>query len=100
MTSCHASGSLAGRQGFELGARPVSNMVLARDFWFYALESQAVAPLRFVHCRPRESSRIHLGSGDILETVSRVFSCESTVGGNNRLSLDVLVEACQALLRP
>ena len=24
--------------------------------------------------RPRESSRIHLGSGDILETVSRVFS--------------------------
>jgi hypothetical protein len=25
---------VAGRQGFELGARPVSNMVMARDFWF------------------------------------------------------------------
>jgi hypothetical protein len=24
---------LAGRQGFELGAGPVSNMVMARDFW-------------------------------------------------------------------
>ena len=22
------------RQGFELGARPVSNVVMARDFWF------------------------------------------------------------------
>jgi hypothetical protein len=25
---------LAGRQGFELGARPVSKVVMARNFWF------------------------------------------------------------------
>jgi hypothetical protein len=25
---------LAGRQGFELGGRPVSKLVMARDFWF------------------------------------------------------------------
>ena len=39
---------LAGRQGFELGAEPVSNVVMARDFWFQALESQAgyVGPFR------------------------------------------------------
>ena len=25
---------VAGRQGFELGVRVVSNVVMARDFWF------------------------------------------------------------------
>ena len=59
---------MAGRQGFELGARPVSNVVMARDFWFQALESQAVTSLRFVHCRPPESSRFSPRCGDILET--------------------------------
>ena len=60
---------VAGRQGFELGAGPVSNMVMARDFWFQALESQAVTSLRFVHCRPPESSRFCPRRGDILESV-------------------------------
>ena len=48
---------MAGRQGFELGARPVSNVVMARDFWFQALESQALTLLRFIHCRPPSSPR-------------------------------------------
>ena len=48
--------SLAGRQGFKLGAGPVSNVVMARDFWFQALQSQAVTPLRLVHCRPPGST--------------------------------------------
>jgi hypothetical protein len=43
---------LAGRQGFELGAEPVSNTVMARDFWFQRPESQAVTTLCFVHCHP------------------------------------------------
>jgi hypothetical protein len=60
---------LAGRQGFELGAGPVSNMVMARDFWFQAPESQAVTSLRFVHCRPPESPCFYPNRGDILETV-------------------------------
>ena len=44
-------------------------MVMACDFWFQALESQAVTSLRFVHCRPRQYSRFDAGRGDILETV-------------------------------
>ncbi len=56
------------RQGFELGARPVSNVVMARDFWLQALETQAVTSLRFVHCRPHQYSRFDAGRGDILET--------------------------------
>jgi hypothetical protein len=60
---------LAGRQGFELGAGPVSNMVMARDFWLQALEAQAVTSLRFVHCRLLESSTLCPRRGDILETV-------------------------------
>jgi hypothetical protein len=68
--SCCSEMSLAGRQGFELGARPVSKLVMARDFWFQALESQAVTSLRFVHCRPPESARFSARRGDILETAS------------------------------
>src|SRR4029079_8577996 len=34
-----------------------------------ALESQAVASLRFVHCRPPESARFSPRRGDILEMV-------------------------------
>jgi len=41
---------------------------MARDFWFQALESQAVTLLCFVHCRPPESSRFHPRLGDSLET--------------------------------
>ncbi len=59
---------LAGRQGFELGAGPVSNMVMARDFWFQALEAQAVTALGFVHCRPPQCARFSPRRGDILET--------------------------------
>ena len=59
---------MAGRQGFELGTSPVSKPVMARDFWFEALESQAVTSLRFVHCRPPQYSRFDAGRGDILET--------------------------------
>lgn len=62
------------RQGFEPGAGPVSNMVMARDFWFQALESQAVTSLRFVHCRPPESSRFASRFGDILETAERFLN--------------------------
>ena len=43
---------------------------MARDFWFQALESQAVTSLRFVHCRPPDSSRFDHRRGDILETGS------------------------------
>ena len=43
-------------------------MVMARDFWFQALESQAVTSLCFVHCRPPNSSRFYPSRGDILET--------------------------------
>jgi hypothetical protein len=68
--ACDDAEELAGRQGFELGAGPVSNMVMARDFWFQALESQAVTSLRVVHCRPPESSRFCPRRGDILETTS------------------------------
>jgi hypothetical protein len=60
---------LAGRQGFELGAELVSNMVMVRDFWFQALESQTVKLLWFVHCRRPESARFSACRGDILETV-------------------------------
>src|SRR5262245_66580027 len=60
---------LAGRQGFELGARSVSNVVMARDFWCQALQSQAVTSLRFVHCRPPDSCRFSPNRGDILETL-------------------------------
>ena len=63
-----AQRQLAGRQGFELGARPVSNVVMARDFWFQALQTQAVTSLRFVHCRPPESARLSPRRGDNLET--------------------------------
>jgi hypothetical protein len=44
---------------------------MARDFWFQAIESQAVTLLCFVHCRPPESSRFHPRRGDSLETVNR-----------------------------
>ncbi len=60
---------MAGRQGFELGASLLSNVVMACVFWFQALESQAVMSLRFVHCRPPESPRFSARRGDILETV-------------------------------
>jgi hypothetical protein len=59
---------MAGRQGFEFGAGPVSNVVMARDFWFQVLHTQAVTLFRVVHCRPPESSPFYLRCGDILET--------------------------------
>jgi hypothetical protein len=33
---------LAGRQGFELGARRFHQLVMARDFWFQTLQTEAV----------------------------------------------------------
>jgi hypothetical protein len=60
---------LAGRQGFEIGARPVSNVVMARGFWFQMLQTPAATLFRFVHCRPPESARFDPGFGDILETM-------------------------------
>jgi hypothetical protein len=60
---------LAGRQGFELGARPVSNVVMAREFWLQALEAQAVTALRLVHCRLPAFPRFSARRGDVLETV-------------------------------
>ncbi len=65
---------MAGRQGFELGASLLSNVVMACVFWFQALESQAVMSLRFVHCRPPESPRFSARRGDILETVLAFYS--------------------------
>jgi hypothetical protein len=48
---------LAGRQGFELGARRFSKLVMARDFWFR----------RFSHKRLRRSvsfTAVHLSPPD------------------------------------
>jgi hypothetical protein len=56
------------RQPAELGVRRFSNVVTARDFWFQALQSQAVRLLGFVHCRPLEYARLSAHPGDILET--------------------------------
>ena len=61
---------MAGRQGFELGARPGSNVVMARGFWFQALETQVVTLFPFVHCRPPASARVDGRCGDILEPVA------------------------------
>jgi hypothetical protein len=44
-------------------------MVMVRDFWFQALQTQAVTSLLFVHCRPPEYSRFCPSRGDILETM-------------------------------
>jgi len=38
---------------------------MARNFWFQALQSQAVTSLRFVHCRPPWFSRFSRSRGDI-----------------------------------
>ena len=63
-------GDVAGRQGFEFGARSVPNVVMARDFWFQVLKTQAVSSIRFTHSRRPESSRFNPGRGDILETAT------------------------------
>ena len=58
---------LAGRQGFELGAGPVSNVAMARDFWFKRLRHRRLrrfVSFTAVHSRPCSSAR----RGDILET--------------------------------
>ena len=46
-------------------------MVMARDFWFQALETQGVTLLRFVHCRPPQYPQFSARRGDILETAFR-----------------------------
>jgi hypothetical protein len=48
---------MAGRQGFKLRASLFSNVVMARHFWFQALQRQAITSLRFVHYRPPSYSR-------------------------------------------
>ena len=57
---------------FELGAKAVSKLVMARDFWFQTLESQALTSLPFVHRRPPESSRFCSSRGDIRETMIKL----------------------------
>ena len=76
---------MAGWTGLEPGAETFSNWLMARDFWFQALESQAVTSLRFVPCRPPESSRFAPRRGDILETVPpNSFSKHQPTQGDRR----------------
>ena len=60
---------MAGRQGFELGGRRFSKRLMALDFWVYQPDTQAVTALRYVHCRPLDSSHFTSRFGDSWETV-------------------------------
>src|SRR5262245_18917035 len=52
---------VAGRQGFELGARPVSNVVMVRDFWFKDLDRRPLTcsvSFTAVHPNPPDSAPV------------------------------------------
>jgi hypothetical protein len=59
LSECDLGFEVAGRQGFELGARPVSNMVMARDFWFKRFSHRRLRRsvwFTAVHPNPRDST--------------------------------------------
>jgi hypothetical protein len=61
---------VAGRQGFELGAKRFSKLVMARDFWFKRFDHRRLrcsVSFTAVHHSPLASPPV---VGDILETKS------------------------------